>query len=94
MNIYTSLGYFEISGRQGINLDMDYTMSIPLKVVAKAGFQKLFGKKNRDTSDQIDEIQYRDDNKRTKFITVNISGTPEDYKVALGKGKRRRQNGE
>lgn len=94
MNINTSLGYFEISGRQGIDLDMDYVMSIPLKVVAKAGFQKLFGRKNRDTSDQIDEIQYRDDSKRTKFITVNITGTPEDYKVALGKGKKRRNAGE
>jgi len=94
MNLNTSLGYFEISGRQGIDLDMDYVMSIPLKVVAKAGFQKLFGKKNRDTADQIDEIQYRDDNKRTRFITVNVSGTPEDYKVALGKGKRRRNSGQ
>ncbi|OEK05568.1 AsmA family protein [Roseivirga misakiensis] len=87
MNINTSLGFFEISGRQGLDLNMDYNMRIPLRVVTRAGFQKLFGRKNRDNSDQIDEIQYRNDKKRTRFISVNISGTAEDYSVSLGKPK-------
>ena len=87
MNINTSLGYFELSGRQGMDMDMNYNMRIPLKVVARAGIQKLFGTKNRDTSGQVDDIQYRDKNRRTPFITVNISGTPDDYKVSLGKRK-------
>ena len=91
MNINTTLGYFEISGTQGLDLQMNYDMRIPVKVIAKAGMQKLFGRKNRDNSDQVDEIQYRDENKRTRFITVNVSGTPEDYKVSLGKSKRRKK---
>lgn len=85
MNLNTSLGYFEISGRQGLDLTMDYTMRIPFKVVTRAGFQKLFAKKDQDNSDQVDEIQYRDESKRTTFISVNISGTTDDYNVSLGK---------
>ncbi len=88
MNINTSLGYFEISGRQGLDLNMDYTMRIPFKVVTRAGFKKLFGRKNQDNSDQVDEIQYRDESRRTTFITVNISGTTEDYNVSLGRKSR------
>jgi hypothetical protein len=88
MNINTSLGYFEISGKQGLDLQMEYDVRIPLKVVAKAGVQKLFGRKNRDNSDQVDEIQYRDQDKRTRFININIKGTPEDYDISLGKKER------
>jgi len=91
MNINTSLGFFEIEGRQGLDLDMNYVMRIPLKVVTKAGFKRLFGDKDRDNTDQIDEIEYRDDSKRTKFVTVNVSGTPDDYKVGLGKGKEKKK---
>ena len=90
MNLNTSLGYFEIAGTQGVDLTMDYTMRIPLKVIARAGMQRLFGKKDRDTSNQVDDIQYRDQSKRTRFVTVNIAGTPDDYKVSLGKGKKRK----
>ncbi len=90
MNLNTSLGYFEIAGTQGVDLTMDYTMRIPLKVIARAGMQRLFGKKDRDTSNQVDDIQYRDQSKRTRFVTVNIAGTPDDYKVSLGKNKKRK----
>lgn len=89
MNINTSLGYFEISGRQSFDLQMEYDVRIPLKVVTRAGAQKLFGRKNRDNSDQVDEIQYRDDNKRTRFISINIKGTPDDYDISLGKREKK-----
>ncbi len=88
MNINTSLGYFEVSGRQGFDLQMEYNVRIPLKVITRAGVQKLFGRKNRDNSDQVDEIQYRDENRRTRFVNINIKGTPEDYDISLGKAKR------
>lgn len=88
MNINTTLGYFEVSGKQGFDLQMEYDVRIPLKVITKAGAQKLFGRKNRDNSDQVDEIQYRDEDKRTRFVNINIKGTPEDYDISLGKGKR------
>ncbi len=88
MNINTSLGYFEISGRQGIDLDMEYAMRIPVKMVAKAGFQKLFAKKDKDNTGNVDEIEYRDFTKRTRFVNVVITGTPDDYNVNIGKAKK------
>jgi hypothetical protein len=90
MNINTTLGYFEISGEQSMdqeNLDMEYYIRIPLKVITKAGFQKLFANKDQDNSDQVDEIQYRDENKRTRFVNVMIKGTPDDYDIKLRKRK-------
>lgn len=88
MNLNTSLGYFEISGRQGLDLNMEYAMRIPLKVITRAGMQKLFGRKDRDTSDQVDEIQYRDESKRTTFIGLTVTGTPDDYDISLGAKER------
>jgi hypothetical protein len=85
MNINSTLGYFELSGKQGIDLNMDYTMRIPVKVVTKAATQKLFGSKTDDNTAQTDEIQYRDMTKKTRFVNINIKGTPEAYKINLGK---------
>lgn len=90
MNLNTTLGYFEVSGKQSLDLQMEYNVRIPFKVIAKAGVQKLFGRKNRDNTDQVDEIQYRDDDKRTRFLNINIKGTPDDYDISLGKSKKRR----
>jgi hypothetical protein len=87
MNINSSIGYFEVSGQQDMDLSMEYYLRIPLKVVTRAGMQKLFGKKEQDTSGQVDEIQYRDENKRTRFLNIKIEGTPEDYNISLGKDK-------
>jgi len=88
MNINTSLGYFEISGRQGFDMDMEYAMRIPVKVVAKAGWKKLFSKKGQDNSGNVDDIEYRDFTRRTRFLNVVVSGTPDDYNVSIGKAKR------
>lgn len=90
MNINTSLGYFEIGGRQGIDQTMDYAIRIPMKVITRAGAQKLFGKKDQDNSDQIDEIQYRDETKRTRFLNIKIEGTPDDFDISLGKEKKQK----
>jgi len=37
--------------------------------------------------DQVDAIQYRDMDKKTHFINLKITGTPDDYKMGLGKSK-------
>lgn len=87
MNINTTLGYFEIAGKQGFDLDMEYAMRIPVKVATRAGFQKLFAKKGKDNSGNVDEIEYRDFKRRTRFINVLITGTPDDYDVSIGKSK-------
>ena len=87
MNINSTLGYFEISGRQNTDLTMEYYLRIPVKVVTQAGFQKLFGKKDQDNSGQIDEIEYRDENKRVRFVNIKIEGTPDEYRISLGKDR-------
>jgi hypothetical protein len=49
----------------------------------------LFGKKREEVDpDQVDAIEYRDKDKRVRFMNLKISGTPDDYKVKLGKAKK------
>ncbi len=88
MNINSSLGYLEISGSQAMDKHMEYYLRIPLKLVTQAGFSKLFGKKQEDVDpDQVDAIEYLDKDKKIHFINLKITGTPDDYKMALGKSK-------
>ena len=89
MNINSSLGFMEISGKQALNSEMEYFLRIPLKVVTRVGFQMLFGKKQEEVDpDQVDAIEYRDMDKRVRFLNLKISGTPDDYKVSLGKRRK------
>ncbi|GGA84275.1 AsmA family protein [Puia dinghuensis] len=89
MNINSSLGFMEISGRQSLNMQMEYYIRVPLKLVTSIGFHKLFGKKREEVNpDQVDAIEYRDKDKRVHFINLKITGTPDNYKVALGKAKK------
>jgi hypothetical protein len=88
MNINSSLGFLEISGTQAMDKHMEYYLRIPLKLVTQVGFRKLFGKKQEEVDpDQVDAIQYRDMDKKTHFINLKITGTPDDYKMGLGKSK-------
>jgi hypothetical protein len=68
---------------------MEYYVRIPLKMVTQVGFRMLFGKKREEVDpDQVDAIEYRDKDKRVRFMNLKISGTPDDYKVGLGKAKK------
>ncbi|TVP44466.1 MAG: AsmA family protein [Mongoliibacter sp.] len=91
MNINSSLGFIEISGKQSLDLNMDYFIRIPLGLVTQVGFRSLFGGKSRDEvdADQEDEIIMRDPNSRVRFVNVTMKGTPEDYKIGLGKDKNK-----
>jgi hypothetical protein len=89
MNINSSLGYMEIAGQQSMDTHMEYYMRIPLKMVTQAGFHMLFGKKKEEVDpDQVDAIEYRDKEKKIRFMNLKITGTPDVYKVALGKAKK------
>ena len=89
MNINSSLGYMEISGQQSMDTHMEYVLRIPLKLVTQVGFHMLFGKKKEEVDpDQVDAIEYRDKERKIRFMNLKITGTPIDYKVALGKGKK------
>jgi len=89
MNINSSLGYMEIAGQQSMDTHMEYYLRIPLKMVTQVGFHMLFGKKKEEVDpDQVDAIEYRDKEKKIRFMNLKITGTPDDYKVALGKAKK------
>ncbi|MDR7131077.1 hypothetical protein J2X69_003436 [Algoriphagus sp. 4150] len=87
MNINSSLGYIELSGRQSLDLKMDYFIRVPLAMVTQVGFRALFGGKNKNEvdPDQEDAIVYRDGDKRVRFVNINMKGTPDDYKISLKK---------
>ncbi|WP_209329231.1 AsmA-like C-terminal region-containing protein [Lunatimonas salinarum] len=89
MNINSSLGFIEMSGRQGLDLNMDYFIRIPLGLVTQVGFRSLFGGKSRDEvdPDQEDAIVFRDENKKVRFVNLNISGDPDNFKVSLGRDR-------
>ncbi|MCL6257550.1 AsmA-like C-terminal region-containing protein [Aquiflexum sp. TKW24L] len=89
MNINSSLGFIELSGKQSLDMNMDYFIRIPLGLVTSVGFKSLFAGKNKDEidPDQEDSIVYRDGNRRVRFVNVNMKGTPDDYKVSLAKDK-------
>jgi hypothetical protein len=58
-------------------------------MVTQVGFNMLFGKKREEVDpDQVDAIEYRDKDKKVRFMNLTITGTPDDYKVKLGKPKK------
>lgn len=86
MNINSSLGFIEVSGKQAFTSDMDYNIKVPMKMVTDVGFKYLFGKKREEVdSTQVDGIVYRDKDKKVKFVNINIKGNSEDFKISLGK---------
>lgn len=56
------------------------------KLAIQAATQKLFGKEGDNNAE--DEIQYRDESRRQRFVNLKISGTPDTYKISLVKDKR------
>jgi hypothetical protein len=87
MNINSSLGFIELSGKQSLDLKMDYFIRIPLGIVTQVGLRSLFGTKDQKNteSDKEDAIVYRDNEKKIRFVNINMSGTPSDYKIGLAK---------
>jgi hypothetical protein len=90
MTINTSLGFVELSGTQSLDYSYEYYLKVPWKMVTKAGASKLFGKKNGEEvdPDQEDEIAYVDENKKTRYVNIQITGDLEDYKIKLKKEKK------
>jgi hypothetical protein len=87
MTINTSLGFIEMAGSQSLDLKMDYLIRVPWRLVTQVGFQALFGGKKKEEidPDQVDAIQYRDKDKRVRFLNVRIKGTPDKFDFSLGK---------
>jgi hypothetical protein len=92
MTIESTLGHMELSGSHDSDQNINYYLRIPLKTAAKAAWRKLFGRKKKTISeDQEDEIIEVDPNRRTRYLNIKIQGKIDDYKVSLGKKKRKRK---
>lgn len=88
MDINSSLGYIQMSGRQALDLNMEYYIRVPMKVVTKVGFSSLFNKKQEEVDlAQVDEIEYVDKDRRMAFMNLKVTGTPDNFRVGLGKKK-------
>lgn len=87
MNINSSLGFIEIEGTQSLDLNMQYFIRVPLRMVTQVGFRYLFGGKKKEEIDpaQEDAIVYRDMDKKVSLVSLQVAGTPEEYKVSLKK---------
>ncbi|MGB5981750.1 MAG: AsmA-like C-terminal region-containing protein [Nonlabens sp.] len=86
MTIESTLGHIEISGTQNMNDEIDYYIRIPWRVLLKATRNKIFGAKKNDP-DTEDEIIQKDEDKRTRYVNLNITGTLDDYKIKMGRDK-------
>lgn len=90
MTINSSLGYMVISGVQDMDYNMEYYIRVPLKLVAGTGFKKLFGRNKEEVDpEQVDEIEYLSEDRKTPFVNIKIVGDEEDYQVSLGKDKKK-----
>lgn len=89
MQINSSLGHMEISGKQTLEGQMEYYLRIPWKMITQSASSRLFGKKNIEevSEDQVDAIQYGSD--KTKYVNIKIVGDDNGYKFSLGKDKRK-----
>ncbi len=85
MTVNSTLGFMEITGKQRIegNMEMDYLIGIPWKMIGQVASKKLFKRKENTTSENEDEVQYRQ--KNSKFVFIKLSGDLENYKIGLAK---------
>jgi hypothetical protein len=88
MEINSSIGYIQVSGKQSIDMNMEYYLRVPMKMVTKAGLASLLnGKPEEVDMNQIDEIEVIDKEKKIAFMNIKVTGTPDNFKVGLGKEK-------
>lgn len=93
MDINSSLGYIQLSGKQSLDLSMEYYVRVPMKLVTKIGISSLFNKKAEEVDlHQVDQIEYIDKDKRIAFMNLKITGTPDGhYDVGLGKQVKKKK---
>jgi len=99
MQISSTLGYMHLSGKQSMDLSMDYTMRVPLGLVKQASWNAVKSKlrgtgRNRDDEQELEradaEIISGQKGALKGYLTVNITGDPDNYKVKLGRSKDQR----
>jgi hypothetical protein len=92
MDINSSLGYIQVSGKQSLDLSMEYYVRVPMKMVTKVGFSALFNRKQEEVDmNQVDEVEFIDKDKKIAFMNLKVTGTPDgNYEVGLGKSKKKK----
>jgi len=92
MTINSSLGYMQFSGTQDMDLNMEYYLKVPLKLIGKTAWNTLFGKKEAEVDkNQIDEIEYLDPTKKTAYVNIKVMGNIDDYTISIGKDKKEKK---
>ncbi len=90
MDINSSLGFIRMSGKQSLDMNMEYYVRVPMKMVTKVGLSSLFNHKHEEIDlNQVDEIEFVDKDKKIAFMNLKVTGTPDNFKVGLGKDKDR-----
>lgn len=93
MDINSSLGFIQVSGKQSIDLSMEYYVRVPMKIVTKAGIGSLFNRKPEEVDlNQVDQIEYMDKDKKIAFMNLKVTGTPDGkFDVGLGKPPKKKR---
>ncbi|HEY5823232.1 MAG TPA: AsmA-like C-terminal region-containing protein, partial [Cyclobacteriaceae bacterium] len=93
MDINSSLGYIQLSGKQSLDLSMEYYIRVPMKMVTKVGFSALFNRKPEEVDmNQVDQVEYIDKDKKIAFMNLKVTGTPDgNVEVGLGKQSKRKK---
>ncbi|MCC5922620.1 MAG: hypothetical protein JJT77_02445 [Crocinitomicaceae bacterium] len=84
MIINTNLGFIAVSGKQDMDMNMEYYLRVPLRMISSVGSRKLFGSGKDKDPEQLADY---DPNKRYRFVNIKIVGDAEDFKVSLGKNR-------
>jgi hypothetical protein len=95
MTINSTLGFIELWGEQRLGgpQSMDLFFKIPLKLVTKAVFHKLFKKQQEEVDfDKEDAIEYQDKSKKIPYVNVHLLVDEKGYELKLEKDKDRRRN--
>ncbi|MBX2978289.1 MAG: hypothetical protein KF905_03250 [Flavobacteriales bacterium] len=99
MKITSTLGYMHLSGRQSLDLDMDYTMRIPLSLVKQASWNAMKSKlrgsgRNKEDEEELERADAKiisgQKGPIKGYLTMNVTGNPDDYKVRLGRSREKR----
>jgi hypothetical protein len=94
MTINSSLGFIEVSGKQDLNSNMEYYIRVPLKLVTGVAKQKLFGtmKDEEIDANKDDEIIYKNNSEKIRYVNLKITGNSDNYKISLAKEKNGKGN--
>ena len=91
MTIESTIGHLELSGTQDMDFNMEYYIRIPWSIIKQGARYKMFGdKKTKDGETGDDQIIEVDPDKKTRYLNLKIEGNIDDYKITMGKAKKRK----